>query len=234
MGEIRNGQINQPLPPPLSLNTPTLTTFASQCHNLCTRILQLFALGLEIPESWFSNHHDQSKGPSGSILRLLYYPRIVSDAPNADDIRAGAHSDYGSVTLLFQLPGQPGLEILTAEGTWASVPVDPSCTTTAPASSSSKRALPILVNIGDLLAYWTDGLLRSTVHRVVFPRGGGEDRYSIAYFCHPLDDARLVPVPSKMVEGYRGGVVGMKKNEGALTARDHLDERLAATYGIKT
>ena len=41
------------------------------------------------------------------------------------DVRAGAHSDYGSITLLFQRPGQPGLEILTPEKTWAPVPVQP-------------------------------------------------------------------------------------------------------------
>lgn len=150
-----------------------------------------------------------------------------------DDIRAGAHSDYGSVTLLFQRPGQPGLEILTPEGEWAAVPVDPLRTCT----SNDSKPLPILVNIGDLLAYWTNGLLRSTVHRVVFPkdtRKGGEDRYSIVYFCHPLDDARLVPVPSKLVESYEGGVKGLQRNEGAMTAKDHLNERFAITYGMKS
>lgn len=140
------------------------------------------------------------------------------------DIRAGAHSDYGSITLLFQLPGQPGLEIQTSDGHWAPVLVD-----TAPAD-----VLPILVNIGDLLSYWTSALLRSTVHRVIFPkdaRKGGEDRYSIAYFCHPLDEAKLVPVPSRIVER-RLNEVG-RPVSGIMTARDHLNNRLAATYGLE-
>jgi isopenicillin N synthase-like dioxygenase len=143
-----------------------------------------------------------------------------------------AHSDYGSLTLLFQLPGQPGLEIKTPSGAWESVPVDPHGTLL----SDPSKPLPILVNIGDLLAYWTNGLLKSTVHRVIFPkdaRRGGEDRYSMAYFCHPLNDAELIAVPSKKVEQYEGGVDGMKKGEKTLTAKDHLLERLTATYGPK-
>lgn len=133
---------------------------------------------------------------------------------------------------MFQLPGQPGLEIKTATGEWASVPVDPHGTL----DTDPSKPLPILVNIGDLLAYWTNGLLKSTVHRVIFPkdaRRGGEDRYSIAYFCHPLDDAELVPVPSELVEQHERGKDGVGKGGKTLTAKDHLLERLAATYGAK-
>lgn len=78
---------------------------------------------------------------------MLYYP--ANDAVDGTDLRAGAHSDFGSLTLLFQLPGQPGLEIKTPEGHWASVPVDPS--NGADPGAEPKKALPILVNIGDLL-----------------------------------------------------------------------------------
>lgn len=76
----------------------------------------------------------------------------------------------GSLTLLFQRPLQPGLEILTPSSSWASVPVYPPGTESDPFP-------PILVNIGDLMQFWTDGLLRSTVHRVTFPEHGGQDRY---------------------------------------------------------
>lgn len=88
------------------------------------------------------------------------------------DIRAGAHSDYGSVTLLFQRPSQPGLEILASTDEWQPVPV-------TPPGTEEDSSPPILVNIGDLLSHWTNGLLKSTVHRVIFPkdaRRGGEDR----------------------------------------------------------
>lgn len=174
---------------------------------------------------WFSSRHDQTKGPSGTILRLLYYPHIAANAFSYDastDIRAGAHSDYGTLTLLFQRPKQPGLEILTPASAWSPVPVFPPGTET-------DSFPPILVNIGDLLSYWTNGLLKSTVHRVVFPNGGGDDRYSIAYFCHPVDNATLVPVPSDLVSNQS---TSRRRTENELlTAAQHLKQRLAATYG---
>lgn len=108
------------------------------------------------------------------------------------------------------------------------------------------------MNIGDLLSYWTDGLLKSTVHRVVFPESEQEgerenDRYSIVFFCQPLDSTELVPVPSRVVEefrvrnegrekgvvGFGGGAGSWKTGERALTAKEHLEARLTATYGIK-
>ena len=50
-------------------------------------------------EDWFSSRHDCSKGSSGSILRFLHYPAVKMDESKLDtsvDIRAGAHSDYGT------------------------------------------------------------------------------------------------------------------------------------------
>lgn len=111
---------------------------------------------------------------------------------------------------------------------------------------------PILINIGDALSYWTDGLLRSTVHRVVFPHSerdpsaatGVADRYSIVFFCQPVNDTELVPVPSAVVAahrqrqsvltatkvGYGGGAGSFQLGKKALTAKEHLAQRLAATY----
>jgi isopenicillin N synthase-like dioxygenase len=86
------------------------------------------------------------------------------------------------------------------------------------------------VNIGDVLNYWTNGLLRSTVHRVVFPAGESADRYSIAYFAHPVGSAVLEPVPSERVRrtGLEAGE--RREGEGAMTADEHLMGRLKATY----
>jgi isopenicillin N synthase-like dioxygenase len=164
----------------------------------------------------------------------------------AADVRAGAHSDYGSMTLLFRLRGQAGLEILGRDGkSWSPVPVVPPGTEEDPAP-------PVLLNIGDLLAYWTGGLLRSTVHRVVFAGGrsngeegkgglsggsGGvegesdtEPRYSIAFFFHPWGGAELGVVPSQRVREFAER--GDAKAEGnpyaerkVLTADEHLQMR---------
>lgn len=133
----------------------------------------------------------------------------------------------GSLTLLFQRDSQPGLEILTPGQSWSSAPVFP------PGTEGDKFP-PILVNIGDLLNYWTDGLLKSTVHRVVFPQDGGSDRYSIAYFCHPANDTRLVQIPSEMINNKNSKKHrshSSRNTNEIMTAQEHLNVRLAATYG---
>lgn len=234
----------QPLAGALEPARDQLLEFQGKCHALCLRVLQLFgaALGTD-PPSWFVERHDTANGATGSVLRLLFYPGLEITKGDIDDVdvRAGAHSDYGSVTLLFQRRGQPGLEIWSRKGEWESVPVDPI------GDTQSSSALPILVNMGDVLAYWTNGLLKSTVHRVIFPKpdietnhGQLQDRYSIAYFCHPLDEAELVPVPSELVKSLSGGedakrelqkVKGLSGGK-VLTAADHLNARLGATYAF--
>jgi isopenicillin N synthase-like dioxygenase len=72
-------------------------------------------------------------------------------------------------------------------------------------------------------------VFRSTVHRVVFPPGGsgGEDRYSMAYFGHPVGTTVLEPVPSERVRA--AGREGAREG-GAMTANEHLMSRLKATY----
>ncbi|KAJ5783034.1 hypothetical protein N7457_004808 [Penicillium paradoxum] len=246
-GDFKDGKAQQPLPPSLSPHEAEINDFAKLCNKTCSRILTLLALGLDIQEDFFTTCHDPSKGPTGSILRYLFYPSIFSpktaDYKHDKDVRAGAHSDYGSITLLFQRPGQPGLEILTPEGSWAPVPI-------VPGSGETYPFPPILVNIGDLLSYWTDGLLKSTVHRVVFPLAeqqspNPQDRYTLVYFCHPIDNTELVPVPSGVVAAHRertggipsdervgfgGGAGNLEPGKRPLTAHEHLMSRLEATY----
>ncbi|KAF7909403.1 uncharacterized protein EAF01_003121 [Botrytis porri] len=236
LGDFVNGKAEQPLPPSLSPHESELNEFQLYCHKLCLKLLTLFAIGLEIDPAaggsdWFSSRHHG--GTTGCILRLLYYPSLP---PNSDyqpdvDIRAGAHSDYGSITLLFQRPSQPGLEILppssSSEPKWTPVPIQPPTTEHDPSP-------PILVNIGDLLSHWTNNLLVSTVHRVIFPKSLPTeiaDRYSIAYFCHPVGTTVLESVPSERVQkfGEANGEIKRKKGE-KITADEHLMGRLRATY----
>ncbi|KAF1996793.1 Clavaminate synthase-like protein [Amniculicola lignicola CBS 123094] len=245
----------QPLPTPLSTSSPLISRFQTSCHTLCQSILSLLNTALQIPDSeYFTSRHDQRKGESGTIFRMLYYPASHKD-DTKQTIRAGAHSDYGSLTLLFRLPGQPGLELLHPRtGTWVPVPVDPSSPSSPSSPLSNQPPPPILVNIGDLLSFWTCGLLTSTVHRVVF--SGGEERYSMAYFCHPLDGVELGRVPSGVIDGFTGreSVQGRRAGAleeqyrrlgledgrgegegvgvGVLTAKQHLDRRLKVTYGL--
>lgn len=127
----------------------------------------------------------------------------------------------GSLTLLFQRPQQPGLEILNPRSTWSPVPV-------YPPGTEEDQVPPILVNVGYLLEHWTNGLLKSTMHRVVLPGGGKEDRYSIAYFCHPADDTELVRVPSALTHKRPSKDLRPVNGQGvvkAMTAAEHLESR---------
>lgn len=136
-----------------------------------------------------------------------------------DEIRCGAHTDYGSLTLLFQCPGQPGLEVQTPDSSWMPVSV-------FPPGTDSDEMPPIVVNIGDMLSYWTNGYLKSTKHRVVMPSAGSGDRYSVVYFCHPAREVELVGVPSPQIPS--------RTAEGTrrpITAAEHLRKKLAEAYG---
>ena len=242
IGEFVKDRPQQKMPPTFQKHVAELLDFEQRCKKTSLQILRLMAIGLDMEDEDFfvKRHH----APSGCTVRLLHYPALPADSdynPKVD-IRAGAHSDYGSLTLLFQRVGQPGLEILPnpkEKDTWAPVAV-------LPDGYHSNIYPPILVNFGDLLSYWTNGLLRSTVHRVIFPNESevrtdgkrGKDRYSIAFFCHPADSTELVAVPSKMVQdrqieeddvGYGGGASKAR----TMTAMEHLKRRLEATYGFR-
>ncbi|KAG5974028.1 hypothetical protein E4U56_005012 [Claviceps arundinis] len=237
-GEFIDNKAQQPIPSTVAADEARFSAFANLCRALCLKILTLLGQGLQV-DSFFSSAHFQSQTGSGSILRFLRYPPPSSTAHSPGDVRAGAHSDYGSLTLLFRLKGQAGLEVLGRDNkTWTAVPVVPPGTEQDPSP-------PILVNIGDLLSYWTNGLFRSTVHRVVFP-GGEEERgeiiamprYSIAYFCHPMDEALLEAVPSERVRAFvPRDVQGVEAETNpyaqrkVLTAGDHLLMRLKESYG---
>ena len=138
----------------------------------------------------------------------------------------------------FSFSTESGLEILTPTSTWSPVPV-------YPPGTEEDSFPPILVNIGDLMQFWTEGLLKSTIHRVVFPQGDeSHDRYSIAYFCHPLDRVEIEAVPSDVVKKERGGKDAGMMTDGEsgngstssngkkiITAEGYLKKRLAETYG---
>ncbi|KAI0381871.1 2OG-Fe(II) oxygenase superfamily protein [Hypomontagnella monticulosa] len=243
-GPFKDDKATQPILRSIEPYEAQLAAFRASCHDLCRRLLLLFGIGLGVnPPDFFATAHSPA-APSGSILRFLYYPP-PSSTPTAEDgdVRAGAHSDYGSITLLFRLRGQAGLEILEPHTRrWAPVPV-------TPPGTEENETPPILVNIGDLLSYWTNGLLRSTVHRVAFSaetaangESSSDPRYSVVFFCHPADATPLEPVPSERVASFRGNDdenagqsqvqedVNPYAQRKVLTAAEHLQMRLRATY----
>lgn len=141
--------------------------FHTKCKDLHMEVMRAIAVGLGIDETWFDNYTDAGD----NTLRLLHYPEVKKDvfAINPGQVRAGAHSDYGSITLLFQ-DARGGLQVQSPTGAFIdATPIEDTC----------------VVNAGDLLARWSNDNIKSTVHRVVEPPSGDGDvypaRYSIAY-----------------------------------------------------
>ncbi|CDK27432.1 unnamed protein product [Kuraishia capsulata CBS 1993] len=199
------------------------------------KILVLLAMGLKVDQAnggadYFLKRHAGNK-ESGSAFRFLHYPNPKSLNPE-EVIRAGAHTDYGGVTLLFQREGEGGLEIHSPiTKTWTPVPF----VGASPKFKNAGSAPPLVVNIADQLSFWTNGILKSTIHRVKFPKEAqlsGKSRYSIVFFSHPNDDTLLEPVPSEIVKQVKGRGAGydLEKFGKSLTAGEHLLKRLAATY----
>jgi isopenicillin N synthase-like dioxygenase len=177
--------------------------FMQACTELANTILEAFALALELPTDYFTIRHNQQN----HTLRLLHYPSLATPV-KPGQIRAGEHSDYGSITLLFQ-DFIGGLEVQTTTGKWITAPAIPQT---------------VIVNTGDLMQRWTNHVFCSTKHRVVLPDDSKsqKSRYSIAFFCHPNDDTEIACIES------------CKKNQSAIyppiLAGDYLISRLKVTF----
>ena len=144
---------------------------------LADRVMGLCALALGLDHDHFVPHLHRAS----LTLRANHYPAL-REPPAPQQYRGGAHTDYGSITLL-ATDGVPGLEIRDGAGAW-----HPVC---APRGS-------LLVNVGDLLARWTNDRWRSTWHRVVPPPGPPPypRRLSLVLFQTPNDDAVIEALPS--------------------------------------
>jgi len=153
---------------------------------LAHRLMRLFALGLGLEEGYFDDKIDRHI----SALRALNYPD-QRGPPVPGQLRAGVHSDYGSLTILRQEAKPGGLEVLTREGDWLPVPDIPG---------------GYVVNIGDLMATWTNDRWVSTLHRVVNPppdAAGSTRRQSLAFFHQPNWDAEIRCLPTCLAPGAR-------------------------------
>jgi isopenicillin N synthase-like dioxygenase len=150
------------------------TEYYRTMGSLAHLLMRIFAVALELPEHFFDDKIDRHI----SRLRVRNYPAQLT-APVAGQIRAGAHSDYGSLTVLATEDKPGGLQVCNAAGEWVDVPIVPGC---------------FIVNIGDLLARWTNDTWVSTLHRVVNPPAGvgaGSRRQSLVFFHNPNYDARI-------------------------------------------
>ncbi len=173
-----------------------------------TYILRAIALYLNLPEEYF----DDKIVNGNSILRPIhYYPIEKPDSVPSDAVRAAEHGDINLITLLMGASAD-GLQVLRQDGKW--IPI---------------TALPdqLVVNVGDMLERLTNGVLRSTIHRVVNPprEHMNTPRYSIPFFMHPRSDMSLAALP---------GCVSPSNPRiwEDITAGEFLDQRLAE-IGLK-
>ncbi|ODV84947.1 hypothetical protein CANARDRAFT_28682 [[Candida] arabinofermentans NRRL YB-2248] len=250
---LKTGKAEHKLPDLFTMpnNDVLVTNMIFKFRDTVHRVLRLLAMGLKIDSrfggvEWFVERNDINK-PSGSALRFLHYPspKIPSNVSLDDFMNsnrnknvAGEHTDYGQLTRLLQREGESGLQILSPlSKKWENVPF---------VAASKKyqdlgEAAPLILNIGDQLSYWTDGMLKSTVHRVRLGEDmlrNGRSRYSIVFFSHPSSDTELVPVPSKIVVGgsnngrsKRGASYEVEKAGKPITSMEHLQRRISAAYG---
>ncbi|AZG47995.1 isopenicillin N synthase family dioxygenase [Gordonia insulae] len=145
-------------------------------------LLRGFALGLDLDEEYFHS----TCADHCSVLFANGYP--PADAPPAPgSVRLGAHTDYGSLTILYRDERPSGLQV-RQNGAWLPVPDIPGS---------------FVVNIGDLMARWTNDRWVSTLHRVAHPPVAslGERRLSIPYFHQPAPDAEIAAIPTCVTDG---------------------------------
>ena len=141
-----------------------------------------------------------------NTLRILHYPK------SNEKIKAGIHSDYGSITLLFQ-DDIGGLEILKKDK-WISIN-NP---------NESKETFPIIINSGDLMEIWTNKKYPSVKHRVMGTKKNEiQSRYSIAYFCHPDKNCEIETVKSCLSENG-------KSNFSKVNSFQYLLDKLNNSY----
>jgi isopenicillin N synthase-like dioxygenase len=174
----------------------TLLAYYDACAALGARIHRAFSYDLGVETDYFAQKFDRPM----ATLRLLRYPA----SGGGERIGAGAHTDYGNLTLL-ATDDVGGLEVRTRSGDWIEAPATP-------------RAF--VVNIGDCLMRWTNDVYVSTPHRVV--NRSGRERYSIAFFFDPNPEAEVAAIPSCVSEGERA-------RYAPILAADYLKFRLDAS-----
>jgi isopenicillin N synthase-like dioxygenase len=163
------------------------------------RLLEAIARYLGLAPDFF----EDPVTDGNSVLRLLHYPPVEGDGPS---IRAGAHEDINTITLLLGAE-EAGLEILDRDGRWLSV---------------TPKLGELAVNVGDMLQRLTNNRLRSTTHRVANPASErrGHARYSMPYFLHFRPDYLIETLPACVDAAHPDHY------PQPITAHDYLVQRL--------
>ena len=164
-------------------------SYYSEMENLAKRIMSAFAEALDLEHHYFD---DFINNPI-SALRALHYPATKNKIFEKQQ-RAGAHTDYGSLTILLPQADTSGLQIMK-KNSWIDVPAIKGC---------------FVINIGDLMELWTAGRWVSTLHRVV-AKPDQSARKSLAYFHQPDWESVIKPINSDSDETVVSGPYLMNK-----------------------
>lgn len=181
-------------------------SFEKECYDVGNKILACFAYKLGMPSDYFKKALDPKSDGFLSTLRLIHYLPLTEEELKPNMWRAGAHTDFDALTLLFQRDGQFGLQVCPGDEyaghAWTSV---------------TPTNYIITCNIGDQLMRWSDDELPSNFHRVRSPHKGEYlgSRYSVAYFLQADEDAMIQ---------------GPKKKYPLISGKDYMAQQIAANY----
>ena len=156
-----------------------METYYRRMNRLANDLMGLFAYALDLPEDFFFDKLDRNM----SALRVICYPEQTVP-PEPGQLRSGAHTDYGTLTILMSDKAAGGLQALHRDGYWVDVRTEPGT---------------YVINIGDIMQIWTNDRWVSTMHRVINPPAEVADasrRHSIVFFHQPNYDAIIDTLPS--------------------------------------
>lgn len=155
---------------------PAFERYQAAMATLCRSLLPVLARALDLPPGWF----DDKIADDTSLLLANWYPPVPEQV-STGQLRRGAHTDYGAFTVI-AVEQIPGLQI-SIDGEWYDVPLIPDS---------------FVVNLGDLMARWTNDRWVSTLHRVVIPDPdhARTDRVSVPYFFQPSFGTVIETIPT--------------------------------------
>lgn len=186
---------------------PVVEEWTAQLATIAHRLLRAWAEALGEAPDFF----DATFGEPFTLLKIIRYP--APSPEEATEQGVGAHKDAGVLTLLWIEAGKTGLQVQNGDG-WIDAPPVPGA---------------LVVNIGEMLEYATQGYLKATAHRVISPTAP-DTRISIPYFFNPALDARLpiIDIPGELGGGKRGVTNDPDNPIHSLYGENALKSRLRA------
>lgn len=179
---------------------------------LLDTMMELASLAFDLPPTFFAEH---GYSHPGCVLRLANYVDPPASGPLKGQARYNAHTDYDGFTFLSRSPGQKGLEIQLPNGEWVSVSPPPDC---------------LIVNIGDLLARWSNDRWKATMHRVCNPTSVAmeeDSRLSVVFFSGPHPSTLVECLPSDKCRSQ-----SPSPKYPPVTAEAHVREKLELAAGV--